>query len=228
MPKAAQTQEEVKQMQANILDASVKLIAEEGFSKLSMRKIAARVGMTATNLYYYFANKDEINIMIRERGFLMLYEKFLAAYNRHHSPQNRYCAIVKAFVEFGTANPDYFEIMYSLRTPKYIDYRGTKFEGAALSEKSKSTRTMQLTVTVISEMMGNHVAEDDEELKYKAIVHWSDLHGIISLYNSRLLMEVAQDAKTILDRRVDDLIDATIAWCTTNPPNDQRAISTAF
>lgn len=214
MPKAAQTPDEVKQMQAKILDASVKLIAEEGFSKLSMRKIAARVGMTATNLYYYFSNKDEINIMIRERGFLMLYEKFLAEYDRHRSPPNRYRAIVKAFVEFGTANPDYFEIMYSLRTPKYIDYRGTKFENAALNEKAKSTRTMQLTVKVMSEMMNSKVEQDDEELRYKAIVHWSDLHGIISLYNSRLLMEIAQDAKTILDRRVDDLIEATIAWCT--------------
>ncbi len=214
MPKVAQTPDEVKQMKDKILDASVKLIAEEGFSKLSMRKIAARVGMTATNLYYYFANKDEINIMIRERGFLMLYEKFLEEYNRHPSPQDRYRAIVKAFVEFGTTHPDYFEIMYILRTPKYIDYRGTKFENAAFDEKTKSTRTMELTVKVMAEMMRSTVEQDDDTLTYKAIVHWSDLHGIISLYNSRLLMEVAQDAKAALDRRVDDLIETTIVWCT--------------
>lgn len=219
MPRAAQTPDEVKQRRDKILDTSVKLIIEEGFQKLSMRKIASRMGMSATNLYHYFDNKDELNIMIRERGFQILYDKLMTEYKQCRSPQNRYRAIVEAFVEFGTRNPDYYDVMYNLRTPKYTNYIGTIFERAASDEKVKSTRTMHLTVKTMAEMMGKTVEQCDDDLMYKAIVHWSDLHGIISLYNSRVLYEISENDKAILDSRVADLIDATIASCTAGLPN---------
>lgn len=221
MPRAAQTHEEVELMRSKILDASVKLIIEEGFSKLSMRKIASRTGMTATNLYYYFANKDEINIKIRQRGFQILYDRMLAEYKKHNSPQSRYRAIVMAFVEFGTANSDYYDVMYNLRTPKYTNYIGSKLEGTASDEKVKSTRTMQLSIRVMAEMMGKTVEQYNEDLTYRAIVHWSNLHGIISLYNSRVLYETVENDREILDKRVAELIEATIASCTASRTEDK-------
>ena len=221
MPRAAQTPEEVEMMRSKILDESVKLIIEDGFSKLSMRKIASRMGMTAANIYYYFANKDEINIKIRERGFQILYDKMLAGYKKHRSPKSRYRSIVKTFVEFGINNPDYYDVMYNLRTPKYTNYVGSKLEGAASDEKIKSTRTMQLSVKVMAEMMGIKKEQHSEDLSYKAIVHWSKLHGIISLYNSKVLYETAENDREILDKRVGEVIDMTIASCTAYRTKDK-------
>lgn len=39
-----------------------------------MRKIASRLGFTATTIYNYYNNKDEINLMIRIKGFEKLYD----------------------------------------------------------------------------------------------------------------------------------------------------------
>jgi hypothetical protein len=36
---------------------------------------------------------------------------------------------------------------------------------------------------------------------------WSDLHGIISLFNSHVLAEVDENSKETLQRRVDNLIE---------------------
>ncbi len=73
MPKAAWTRDKINNTKEKILDVALKLIIEEGFNKLSMRKIAARLGITAANIYNYYSSKDEINLMIRVRGFEMLF-----------------------------------------------------------------------------------------------------------------------------------------------------------
>jgi AcrR family transcriptional regulator len=157
LPRAVQTPEEINSMRDRILDATAKLIIEEGFKKLSMRKIAARLGVTATNLYYYFASKDEINVMIRVRGFHILYDKLLEAYNKHRSPADRHRAMVWAYVDFGITYPDYYDIMYNLRLPKSRNYVGTKLEKVSAAERKRSTRTHQLTMDVLAEMMGKKI-----------------------------------------------------------------------
>jgi AcrR family transcriptional regulator len=182
-----------------------------------MRKIASRLGITATNIYYYFTNKDEININIRTRGFHMLYEKQRTECSRYQSPVDKFRVLVWVFVNFGTNNPDYYDIMYNLRTPKYTNYIGTEFEKNASFWKSTSIKTLEITIDILTDL-NNEKIENLEgylENKYKAIKLWSDLHGIISIYNSRVLFETAENDKEILDRRVNDIINETISPCTT-------------
>jgi AcrR family transcriptional regulator len=217
MPRAVQTPEEINVIRDRILDIAAQLIIEEGFNKLSMRKIASRLGITATNIYYYFTNKDEININIRTRGFHMLYEKQRTECSRYQSPVDKFRVLVWVFVNFGTNNPDYYDIMYNLRTPKYTNYIGTEFEKNASFWKSTSIKTLEITIDILTDL-NNEKIENLEgylENKYKAIKLWSDLHGIISIYNSRVLFETAENDKEILDRRVNDIINETISPCTT-------------
>ena len=215
MPPTVQTPEEINIIRNKILDVAVDLIAEEGFSKLSMRKIASRLGISATNIYYYFANKDEINVMIRIRGFHMLYEKQRIEYDRYESPVDRFRALVWVYVKFGITYPDYYDIMYNLRTPKYTNYLGTEFEKSADFEKRTSLRTLEITIDLLADLCGIKIDTLDAylECKYKAIKIWSDMHGIISIYNSRVLFETAENDKEILDRRVNDAINEIIAGC---------------
>ena len=101
-----------------------------------MRKIAARMGVTATNIYNYYTNKDEINLMIRIRGFEILHSMLKKAYDENHSPADRMRAMILAYADFGVSYPDYYDIMFNLRTPKVTDYMGTKFEPVATSLKT--------------------------------------------------------------------------------------------
>lgn len=48
------------QSAATVLDAAAALLAEEGAAGLSMHKVAARAGMHAGNLPYYFRTKQDI------------------------------------------------------------------------------------------------------------------------------------------------------------------------
>jgi len=51
-----------------ILDAALQCFAEQGYSRTSMRQLAAQVGMRAPSLYNHFTNKREIMQALLERS----------------------------------------------------------------------------------------------------------------------------------------------------------------
>lgn len=54
---------------ADIIAVTLAMARKVGFARLSMRQIAARLGVTATALYYYFHNKNEL--LDRVSGHIM-------------------------------------------------------------------------------------------------------------------------------------------------------------
>ena len=51
---------------SSIIDAAEKEFADKGFSKASMRAIAAEANVTLSNIYNYFKNKDDLFIAVLE------------------------------------------------------------------------------------------------------------------------------------------------------------------
>lgn len=213
MPKAPRSQEEIDAIREEILEAALELIIAEGFSNLSMRKIAARLGITATTIYNYVASKDELNLFIRMRGFEILYQGLRAGLETHDNLTARLAAMVRAYADFGINFPNYYDIMFSLSTPKYTDYIGTDIEATARLEKETSLRCFTIFHNLITGYSNEmNIAVDGESISYLVTTMWSDLHGIISLYNSRVLYEVNEASREILFRRVDDLVASVTAF----------------
>ena len=138
MPRAARTPQEVEAVKKEILDTALELIRTEGFENLSMRKIASRLRITATTIYNYYANKDELNLMIRIRGFQILYSMLEEPSLGGGSVEERLGSMIRAYAEFGVSHPGYYDIMFNLNTPKYADYAGTQMEPSALREKENA------------------------------------------------------------------------------------------
>ena len=205
MPKAPRTKIEVDSIKEKILDEALQLIIEEGFNKLSMRKIASRLGTTAANIYNYYTSKDEINLMIRVRGFETLYSMLTKEYQANLTLDDRINAMVRAYVKFGISYPGYYDIMFNLHTPKFTDYIGTELEPVAAFEKSTAMKNFYFMAGFINELMNAGDAQNGM-VRDLTIQLWSDLHGIISLYNSRVLYEVDKNSQEALQRRVDNLI----------------------
>src|SRR5436190_20613998 len=61
---------------AEILDAAWELVRAEGLAALSLRDLAARVGMRAPSLYSYFDSKDAIYDAMFAQGQRQLQEAF--------------------------------------------------------------------------------------------------------------------------------------------------------
>ena len=60
MSIVARKEKQKQEIRSLILEESMKLFVEEGFSKVSVRKIAERIQYSPTTLYLYFKDKNEI------------------------------------------------------------------------------------------------------------------------------------------------------------------------
>lgn len=206
MPKAPMTAEEIEQTREKILDTSLDIIIEEGFNNLSVRKIASRLGVTATTIYNYYTNKDELNLMIRMRGFRKLHDLLTLRSSGLSDLEDRFAAMIRAYVEFGRAYPSYYDIMFNLHTPKYLDYVGSDIEPVARMEKENALRCLALFMEPIGSYLPGGGETKDRFVEYQIVKFWSDLHGLVTLCNSRLFHEVLDDVDGFVERRAGDLI----------------------
>jgi AcrR family transcriptional regulator len=206
MPKAVRKQEDIEAVKQVILDAALEIMINAGFAQLSMRKIASRVSMTAANIYNYFSNKDEIYLSIQTRGFRALYARFQEIDGASLDSVEKLKKLTRAYYDFGTQNPELYEILFTRNTPKFTDYLGTKLEPAAITEKEAALRVLDLTSGLIFRIMDKHSGHSKEEAHYRAIYHWTSLHGIVSLYNSRVLQETIDVTEETIEKLTTDLL----------------------
>ncbi|NDJ33537.1 MAG: TetR/AcrR family transcriptional regulator, partial [Chloroflexi bacterium] len=106
-----------------ILTAARALIRENGADKLSLRAIARRIDYSPAGLYEYFDSKDDIILTLCERG-----EEQLTAYLQRVPSDlpfaERVPAMVAAYVDFARDNPEFFQLLFSVRTLDESDPKG--------------------------------------------------------------------------------------------------------
>ena len=70
----------------NILEAAYKIVKEEGWQALSMRKIADEIEYTAPIIYEYFSNKEAILAELNKKGYHYLTKEMEEAAKQHELP----------------------------------------------------------------------------------------------------------------------------------------------
>ena len=62
-------EEKTKLIKNTILEAAKEIVEESGFKKLSIRKLAKKVGYSPGNIYQYFDSKDQIIKELVQKGY---------------------------------------------------------------------------------------------------------------------------------------------------------------
>jgi AcrR family transcriptional regulator len=205
MPKAPAAPEAVEAVRERILREALFIINEEGYGSLSMRKLARRLGFTAKTIYNYYSNKDELYLMALIEGFQELTRQFKAACDSTGNPVEKLRSAVHAYVAWGIENKHYYNIMFSMDTPKYIDYIGTKMEPIADRQNRTALEVASISAAILTEVADFNGSISREEVPYRLLQLWSILHGMVSLYISRVYLEVG-DLKEAFDRIIEDIL----------------------
>ncbi|MBU2515278.1 TetR/AcrR family transcriptional regulator [bacterium] len=206
MPKIARKSKDIEAVKKTILDAAIDLIYEEGFTSLSMRKIALKSSMTAANIYNYFANKDEIYLEIQTMGFSILHQEAVTIESQEITPFEKLRQFISGYIEFGIQNPDIYEIMFTRNTPKYKDYVGTALEGKATIEKDTALKSFAVAADFISQISTESNLKAIGSIQFRTMQIWTACHGIVSLHNSRVLQEVDENTELVIEQCIDDLM----------------------
>ncbi|MBN1532775.1 MAG: TetR/AcrR family transcriptional regulator [Spirochaetes bacterium] len=206
MPKITRSDEEIEQIREQILDCALAILETDGFEGLSMNRIGSRMSMTAANLYNYYGSKNELLIAIHKKTFGMLHDKLMKDIATADDPREKAIKLMESFVDFGTNNVNIYDIMFNRPIPQHSDYIGTQYEEMSLNEFQHSLRTLVLAYSVVRDFLESRNKAGGRDPQYVTIKVMSELHGIISLYNSRILMQVVTNTQQFFDTIIEDTL----------------------
>jgi AcrR family transcriptional regulator len=95
-----------------LIDASLVLIAQEGFSALTLREVARRAGVTHAAPYRHFADKEALLAAVAEEGFRSMASQMRERMAQVSGPVEQLGACGTAYVLFAVQNPSHFRVMF--------------------------------------------------------------------------------------------------------------------
>jgi AcrR family transcriptional regulator len=202
MPRPQRAPDEVAAVKQGILEKALTVLNEDGYVKLSMSKVAERVGMTAANLYNYFANKDELILALQTRITERMYEEYRAAYARHEDPFLRLEAFMRILLHLGIHHPNDYDLLFSITAPRFEDYVGTNLEPVARSEKDRAydiaVKTRQIYRQVVLEIADRYGSFSPSEVSLVLDELWCTVHGAVMLYNRNFLSRFSESDEAVV------------------------------
>ena len=180
----------------NILDASLKIVKEEGWQALSMRKIADKIEYTAPIIYEYFSNKEAILLELTRKGFLILSKNLQEAKSRHRLPAKQLEAMWFAYWNFAFVNKHFYQLMFGVNI-------AFCYKKDSLLEYKKGVIALFESL-LISALDHNENLSADAALKRSTL--WCILHGLVSInMTSRIIKEEGK-----MERVLDDAVKGFI------------------
>ncbi len=188
---ARRRQQKVEVRQA-LLEAASELFLEGGLEGFSLRGVAERAGYSATTVYLYFSNKDDLLFSVSLEGFETFGGALQAAYNKADDPIARINAIGRAYVTFGVAHPAHYRLMFMERGEFFLKENPNNCE--------PTSDSFNVLVQAVHEAHAAGVLNTDSPMSLVYTL-WAAVHGLVALTLCVPVMDTRD-----LETRTDDLL----------------------
>lgn len=180
---------DVEDFRARLCDAAEHMFAERGPEAVTMRELAAAVGVSPMTPYRYFKDKDAILAAVRARAFDRHADQLEVAYAAHaDDPTTRPLALAEAYIQFALEHPEAYKLMFDVHQPS----AGTYPDLVRAGERSRRTMSLQLEAP-----NGDQAPLAKAEADLIAHMYWAALHGPLMLQMSGMLPPDMSAAKLI-------------------------------
>jgi AcrR family transcriptional regulator len=169
---------EISDFRDRLCDAAERRFAEHGAEAVTIRELAADVGVSSMTPYRYFKDKDAILAAVRARAF----DRHAQALEQAHDaspaddPIARTNAIGEAYVRFALGHPEAYKLMFDIQQPSAGDYPDLVRAG----ERSRATMTRH-----VRDLTAVGLVKGDPGLI--GHLYWAALHGPLMLHFSGML-----------------------------------------
>jgi AcrR family transcriptional regulator len=169
VPKSL-SEAEVAERRERLIDAAEQLFAAHGLDAVSMRQLAAELGVSPMTPYGYFKDKDAILAAARARSFRRFAEALEGAYAAGGDAAERANRVGEAYLTFAFEHPAAYRLMFDLSQPNEADYP----ELVAAAKRARATMTHYSQGLLDAGL----IAGDPEVI---ARVFWAAIHGLVVL-----------------------------------------------
>ena len=183
-----------EEVRSSILSTAWRMVKEEGWQSLSIRKIADAIEYSVPVIYDHFENKETIMLEFAKEGFQLLSKRIQKAKEKTNNPAEQIKAIADAYWNFAFKNKQHYQLMYGM------GMQGCEIEKCFPEKSDFRSAVLEPITTLISKSKNPGV---NPCLKY--FTFWSILHGLISIksMNSNVSDEVN---KMVMDDAVEGFI----------------------
>jgi len=206
MKSATRRKQHQDELREKILDAARELFVEEGVEAVSMRKIADKIGYSATTLYNYYEDKESLLRVLCDADFGTLQDSFKKI-GRIADPIERMRKLGQAYITFALKYPSHYRLMFM--TPRVhredpcsdIDHGNPDQDAYAF-----------LRATVVEGLASGAFRDQYDDPDLLSQVVWSGVHGVASLHlimgNDQWVSwrPVAEVARTAIDVMIRGLV----------------------
>ncbi|SKB97579.1 transcriptional regulator, TetR family [Sphingobacterium nematocida] len=161
---------EILELRNKIITQSWKIIMDEGWQALSVRKIADAIEYSVPVIYKHFENKEAIIEYFSREGFKILSTEIANAIKNESDATNRLQMIAYTYWKFASTHSQHYRIMFGLGIPACESINSS-------IEMQETSNYMLHTIEQILQESDNNIA--DKILKLKTF--WSTLHGFVAI-----------------------------------------------
>jgi AcrR family transcriptional regulator len=165
-------EQEKRELRAAILQAAGRLFAEQGYERFSLRQVAEMIGYSATTIYLYFKDKDDLLFAVVDEGFDRFEQQLAAAAASTDDPIARLQAIGRAYIDFGLQNSVHYQLMFMQRADFLIGHRPGE-------QQPRIDAFRMLQDTVLYGIALGALRPGDVESYSDAL--WALVHGVVAL-----------------------------------------------
>jgi AcrR family transcriptional regulator len=181
---------------AELVAAAHKIVKDEGYEALTIRKLAESVGMATMSVYSYFADKQAILTALANDTF-----ETLARSIREREPADPMDALrfgLRRFAAFGFENPNEFRTIFM--TPKLHEHADVTVEEIAASNPAYQGLLRAVKIAIDAGALNG-------DAHAMATILWTVTHGAISLSLTFPLYPFG-DPDAYVGRLIDMTVDA--------------------
>lgn len=181
-----------------LIAAASGLLAELGDPNLlSMRAVAAAVGVTPPSIYRHFADKDALLVAVLGERWAELHRQLVAAAGAGVDAFDALRRFGLAYLAFAEEHPGHYRVIFSAAAPEALADDPLGHPGA---------RTFYLLVELVQRCLESGAkAEPGRDSWFLALQFWLSGHGLVDLRLGRRFPFPWPPSETLLDAMLNDL-----------------------
>jgi AcrR family transcriptional regulator len=157
-----------------ITAAATYLLTEHGAAGVSMRKVAAAVGITPMAIYQYFPDRETLLNAIADAAFVELVRRWESA-DRPAAADARMREMLVDHVDFALGQPRLYDYMFTERRDQ-----ARRFPADFRARKSP---TFNLVADAVTAGVEQQLFRGDDDVWETSLLFAALLHGLIQLYH---------------------------------------------
>jgi AcrR family transcriptional regulator len=177
MKSVTRRKQQQEDLQAKILDAARELFVDHGVEAVSMRKIADKIGYSATTLYNYFEDKEALLYALCDADFGTLQDLFKNI-GKIADPIERLRKLGQTYINFALRYPSHYRFMFMTPRVHHDHDAGREIERGNPDQDSYAF----VRATVVEALASGAFRDEYRDADLLSQVFWSAAHGVASLH----------------------------------------------